>query len=93
MYDFFYNELKETIRPKVRALAAGAVVDLCKFGIHHVAIKVWNEKFKGTGRLHSPEQAPGAHEHEFTLFLLLTWLVKIGELGLFGGITGLLGCA
>ena len=30
-------------------------------------------------------KSPGAHEHEFTLFLLLAWLIEIRELGLFGG--------
>ena len=29
-------------------------------------------------------KSPSAHEHEFTLFLLLTWLIEIRELRLFG---------
>ena len=61
--------------------APGAVVYLCEFGVHRVAIRYGNEKFKGCV---AQSKSPGTHEHELTLLLLLAWLIEIIELRLYG---------
>jgi len=44
-----------------------------------------HECLKETKRGVAQSKSPGANEQKFAVFLLLAWLIEIGELGLFGG--------
>ena len=80
-----------------------AEIPFQKPGCCSIFLQVWSPSscYKGITMKSSKEpkgcvaqnKSPSAHEHEFTLFLRLAWLIEIRQIGSFGGTIRFPGCA